>query len=196
MANNIQSYFRIDGKFALPVDAALIADLRKCPMPGIAEKLASAIKIATEHNVGLLFDMDADTGSVTYAPMSSKKDATMPQDEAIALAAELNHIFKNNPNFYRWPVKLGRGCTVYSFRSMKGAAAEFVTLVLDAKGRYKTSYDPGRNEFYPEVSRLSTKPLAKIYPQILDELNNMYTKVRKEIEKVRNEESEGVQEGN
>jgi len=190
MKADVQSYLRINGRHTLPVDDVLIKDLRGCPIPRLATELTKALKIARTHKVGLLFDMDANDGSIKCSPMSREKDATMAEDEAIVLAAELNHIFKNNPNFYRWPVKLGRGCVAYSYRSVKGADAQFVTLILGANGEYKGSYDPVHNEIFPDVAGISPKALAKIYPQILDELNNIYKKVRENIEKMRAEESE------
>lgn len=191
MSNKHQSYFRINGRHTLPVDETLISDLRGCPVPKLAAQITCALKIADSHGIGLLFEFDANDGSVQCLPMSDKKDAVLGEDEAIVLAAELNHVFKNNPNFYKWPVKLGRGCVAYSFRSLNGADAKFVTLILGANGKYKASYDPVHNQIFPDTAGISPKPLAKVYPQILDELNNMYKKVRGNIEKMRAEESEG-----
>lgn len=64
------------------------------------------------------------------------------------------------------------------------------TLILNERGYYWTSFDPTTGKFFPEVSGLSPKAMHKIYPQFLDELQNMYTEVRKNIEELREKEGE------
>jgi hypothetical protein len=194
MTDKVQSYFRINGKHVLPIDDKFIKDLLHSPVPNLSPKLGKALKVASRHGIGLLVDMNTDTGVVQCLPMSKEAHSEMREDEAIVLAAELHHIFENNPNFYKWPVKLAKGCSAYSYRSIKDATAQMVTLILNEKGMYLTSYDPVHNEFYPEVHGISTRPLAKYYPQFLDEFNNMYRRVRSNIEQMRAEEADKPQE--
>jgi hypothetical protein len=190
-----KSYLKIDGDQIVEVNHELIRSLRKSPMPTLSEHLDKAVKVAARHGLGLLLALDSTEGTISYMPMDMGSERNQPLDEgeAIALAVELHHIFRNNANVCKWPVKLAKGCTAYAFRKSGAGDAEFSTIILNRQGYFYTSYNPVENKFFPEVNGISTKPLDKEYPHMLDELNNMYARVRKNIKVMRNEESDDTQ---
>lgn len=183
------SYLRIDDDTTMEITHELIRSLRKSPHPTLSAYLDRAVKVAGRHGLGLLIMLDSDEGAISYLPLGAETDQPLDEGEAIALAVELHHIFENNANICKWPVKLAKGCTAYAFRKTGSDDAEFSTIILSKQGYFYTSYNPVENKFFPEVHGLSTKPLEKEYPHMLDELNNMYRRVKTNVNKMREAES-------
>ena len=64
------------------------------------------------------------------------------------------------------------------------------TIILNSRGYFYTSYDPTTKSFYPEVSGLSPKKLDAVYPQMLDELQNMYKVVKENVKELRDKDQQ------
>lgn len=182
------SYLRVDDQ-TLEITRELLRSLRKSPQPTLSSYLEKAVKVAGRHGLGLLIILDSEEGTISYLPLGEETAQPLDEGEAVALAVELHHIFENNANVCKWPVKLTKGCTAYAFRKTGADDAEFSTIILNKQGYFYTSYNPVDNKFFPEVHGLSTKPLEKEYPHMLDELNNMYNRVKTNVDKMREAES-------
>lgn len=151
----------------------------------LAGKLKAALKVAKKHNIGWSIAVDEDCNIMQILPRIEDPEYVLSESEALVMAVELHHIFHNNPNVYKWPVKLGRGATAYIIRRKGQTEVVMTTIVLNSQGYYLTSYDPTKNEFFPPVHGLSTKEMQKVYPQLLDEIQNMYTVVKQEVKELR-----------
>lgn len=182
----VSSYLVMAGK-RLEIDGDMLRELKNSPLADLGYQLGRALRIAHRHDLGLQFTLDMDTGAISYLPRAEEMDFVLQEDEAIALAVELHHIFENNRNVYKLPVKLQKGCVAYLFRAGGKADAKMVTIILNRYGHYYTSYDPVNKKFFPEVHGLSTQPLDKEYPHMLDELNNMYKRVKEKVQNIRDE---------
>lgn len=181
-----KSYLAMGGK-KLEINGDMLRELKNSSLADWGYLFGRALRIAHRHDLGLQFTLNTDTGTVTYLPRTEDKEFVLQEDEAIALAVELHHIFENNRNVYKLPVKLNKGCVAYMFRIGGKADARMVTIILNRYGHYYTSYDPVNKKFFPEVHGLSTKPLDKEYPHMLDELNNMYKRVKEKVQTIRDE---------
>lgn len=176
----------------LPINAKVLADMKATPeLAPLASKMLAALKLGERHNVGWSFQATSDGRIVNVLPRAKDKDAKLEEPEALVMAVELHHIFGHNPNVYKWPVKLAKGCTAYIIRRRGEGEALMTTIILNSRGYFYTSYDPTTKTFYPEVSGLSPKKLDKVYPLILDELQNMYRVVKEDVKELRNKDQQG-----
>ena len=169
---------------SIPLSNHTINELCCAGMTALAGKLLAALKLAKRHKVGWLIELNDDESVYQVLPLSDTKKA-LDEAEALVMAVELHHIFHHLVNVYKWPVKLARGATAYLIRRRDEGEALMTTIVLNNNGYYLTSYDPTKNEFFPPVSGLSTKAMQKVYHQMLDEIQNMYTAVKKDVKELR-----------
>lgn len=155
----------------------------------LVKRLKAAYKISDQHNTDLAVRIAE--GNVSCAPVAGSEDAEpMGVDEAIILAVELHHIFRNNPNVSRLSVTTSiRTIYTYMYKGFIAREPHVAVIVLNAKGEYLTSYDPKRQELFPRVSNLSAKLFKKCDLIIADTLDALTREFKSNIEKERAEEA-------
>ena len=176
-------------KSICPINKKLLDTMSSAGLTELVGKLKAALLLAERHDVAWSITL-ADDEKVTQVLPRSDNKKSLEESEALVMAVELHHIFHNNPNVYTWPVKLARGAHAYLIRRRGEGEALMTTIVLNSRGYYLTSYDPTKNEFFPPIHGLSTKAMQKVYPQMLDELQNMYTVVKKDVKELRAKDEE------
>lgn len=173
----------------LPITDKVLDDMKRdSTLAPLASKMKAALRLGERHRVGWSFQATTDGRIINVLPRAKDKDTKLEESEALVMAVELHHIFGHNPNVYKWPVKLAKGCTAYVIRRHGEGEALMTTIILNNRGYFYTSYDPTTQTFYPEVHGLSPKKLDAVYPQMLDELQNMYRAVKEDVKEMRDKD--------
>ena len=180
-------WLKIDDLKAVEATEELLKSLQKEDKI-LAKRLKEAYKIADQHEIDLAINIK--DGAVSYAPVTNKEDeAPLSIDEAIILAVELHHIFKNNSKVHRLSVNPStRTVYTYMYSGFIGKEPHVTVIVLNAKGSFLASYDPKRQELFPKVPNLSSKAFKKCDVFIADTLNALTKQYKANIEKERAEE--------
>ena len=158
----------------------------------LEKRLREAFKIADQHDTGLAIHITED--SVSCAPVGTDKDAPMGVDEAIILAVELHHIFRNNPHVSRLSVTASnRTIYTYMYKGFIVKEPHVAVIVLNARGEYLTSYDMKRQTLFPRVPNLSANGFKKCDIIIADALSALTREFKSNIEKERAEEEDSAE---
>ena len=184
-------WFKIDDMKAVEASEALLKSLQKEDKT-LAKRLREAYKIADEHDTDLTITLKDDT--VSCAPVAKSDDnRPMGVDEAIILAVELHHIFRNNPHVVRLSVSASsRTIYTYMYKGFIAKEPHVAVVVLNAKGEYLASYDPKRQELFPKVPNLSAKNFKKCDAIIADTLEVLTKQFKANIEKERADEEDSA----
>ena len=173
------------------VDEAFLKSLQKEDKM-LAKRLKEAYKIGDQHNTDLFIKLNGDV--ISCAPVTkAAENVPMGVDEAIILAVELHHIFRNNPNVSRLSVtSSSRTIYTYMYKGFIAKEPHVAVIVLNAKGEYLSSYDPKRQELFPKVPNLSAKVFKKCDIIIADTLEALTKQFKANINKERAEEEDSA----